>query len=404
MHAIGCLIFSLQFLAIAVAIRLLRRQSVVIAAALTAVAAVGGELLEAWWGISWSVLNFALTVGVTPLAQWSAFVTPFGVAGLLYFVNFLFVLGSPTRTAHRWIGPMVGVAVLGAAWGGGTLIAAKTRVTALPFSIALVQPHLKDSNNEPWRPWLYLDQLTKASLLEESNVDLIVWPETCLTESWSNSQREGTNENTLQLSLYDFSQRLAPNYETNCLVGVVINEFGTTQKYGLEVTESRRYNCGCLVSKSGAIYRHEKLDLVPFKEGLPGLLDTQWIRNRVLPWLQLNHPLDYGRSYAPLKFSDNDGNQHSIAVCVCYESLLPWLPQYRESGTVDAIVRILYDGNTPDHPGLIQRQILACQFRAIETRKWNLVCSTWAGTAIIDPTGQIVKQLPPVAGVLRTDM
>jgi apolipoprotein N-acyltransferase len=159
-----------------------------------------------------------------------------------------------------------------------------------------------------------------------------------------------------------------------------MNERGTTQRYGLEVADVRRYNSGCLVSKSGDICRHDKLDLVPFKEGLPGVLDTAWIRKQILPGLQFNQPLAYGNSYAPLFFHDSDGKQHSIAVSICYESFLPWLPQYRESSKVEAIIHLVYDGNTADHPGVIQRQILACQMRAIETRKWNLVCSTWGAS------------------------
>jgi len=65
-HAAACLVFSLQFLAVAVAIRILRNQQIVVAAVTTAAVAVGGELLEAWLGVSWSVSNFALTVGATP--------------------------------------------------------------------------------------------------------------------------------------------------------------------------------------------------------------------------------------------------------------------------------------------------------------------------------------------------
>ncbi len=133
------------------------------------------------------------------------------------------------------------------------------------------------------------------------------------------------------------------------------------------------------------------------------MLDCSFVRNHILPGLQLREPLAYGRKYSPLTFRDRDGNLRNIAVSVCYESLLPWLPQYRASSTVDAIIHIVYDGNSADHPGMMERHIRACQFRAIETRKWNLACSTWAGTAIVDPTGKIVRQLPPVVGVLRTD-
>jgi len=211
------------------------------------------------------------------------------------------------------------------------------------------------------------------------------------------------NDIATQLTVQDFSHVLTPVYETNCLVGAVMLERGTRRKYGLEVAEMRRFNCGYLISNSGRISRHEKLDLVPFKEGLPGVLKQDWIRDRVLPALQLNQPLTPGRNFEQLHFHDRDGKERSIAVSVCYESLLPWLPQYRRCATADAIVHMVYDGNTAEHPSMMQRHIRACQYRAIETRKWNLVCSTWAGSVIIDPSGTIVAQLPATPGVLRSD-
>ena len=63
----------------------------------------------------------------------------------------------------------------------------------------------------------------------------------------------------------------------------------------------------------------------------------------------------------------------------------------------------MYDGDFADYPELFERQLLSVRMRAIETRTWNLVCSCWRGTAIIDPRGRIVKQLHAIAGVLRTD-
>lgn len=402
-HAVACLVFSLQYLVVAIAIRSLRKRCCLVAVPIISIVAVVGELMAAWWGISWSVSNLVLSVGATPLAQWSRWITPFGVVGVLYFVNFLLCPDRSDRTVRRWIGPALGVVVLGAAWGGGALIAANTSVVPLSFSALLVQPHLKVTDNEPWRPWLKLDQLTKASIVERPEIDLIVWPESCLSGSGSDERKFERNDMATQLTVWDFSRSLRPVYRTNCLVGVVMGERGTTQRYGLAVAEVQRYNCGCLVTKSGKIAYHEKLDLVPLKEGLPRLLDFGFVRNHILPRLQLGQPLAYGRNYKPLSFHDRDGNLRKIAVSVCYESFLPWLPQYRESRDVDAVIHIVYDGGFAEYPGMMQRHIRACQFRAIETRKWNLVCSTWAGTSIIDPTGRIVRQLPPVAGVLRTD-
>lgn len=300
---------------------------------------------------------------------------------------------------------MIGVVLAGCAWSGGCWLASTTRVEPLPFSVMLVQPHVRFSANTPWRPWIELDSLTQASLRHAGRTDLIVWPEGCLSDSFFEDQDADAADFATRLTVLDFAQTLQPIYQTNCLVGVPMWKREITERYGLMVNENRHYNCGCLVSgrDPGEIACHEKQALVPFKEGLPGWLNQEWIRGRILPALRLNASFTPGSEFRLLSFRDCEQRERVIAVSVCYESFLPWLPQYRKSLPAEAIIHLVYDGGSVDHPGLLQRQILACRFRAIETRKWNLVCSTWSGSAIIDPTGKVVAQLPAAAGVLRTD-
>ena len=403
LHGAACLVFSLQFVGLALAVRLMRDWPVASAAALSAAVAVAGELLQAVCGVAWSVTSFSLAAADTPVAQWAATVTPFGVSGILYLVNFLFVRNQSPSFWLRWTGPISGVGIATAAWFGGCLLASATRVEPLPFSVMLVQPHVRVSVNIPWRPWRELDPLTRSSLQQAGCVDLIVWPEACLSESQYDDQTAAGNDVATRLTVQDFAQTLQPLYQTSCLVGVSMWKRETTHRYGLEVAEGRRYNCGCLVSGPDKITCHEKRALVPFKEGLPGWLNQEWIRGRILPALQLHAPFTPGSQFRLLSFLDRHQQQRTIAVCVCYESFLPWLPQYRKTAPVDAIVHLVYDGDSIDHPELLQRQILACRYRAIETRTWNLVCSTWSGSAIIDPAGRVICQLPATAGVLRSD-
>lgn len=403
-HAVACVLYSLQVAAFAVAIRVTRNKPVPVAAVTCTLAAVGGELFAAWCGVAWSVTNFALTVGATPLAQWSRWITPFGVSGLLYLVNFLLIIEDSGKLVTKWIGPALGLGICVVTWVGGYMIAATVRFEPLSFSVLLVQPHLKASKNLPWRPWIDLDRLTRASLSRDGAVDLIVWPETCLSESLSDGERSNVSDIAGRLSVQDFAHVLTPIYDANCLVGAVLAERGTTLRFGLKVANVRRFNCACLISKVGDIARHEKLALVPLKEGLPDSLNIDWMRNRILPALEFRQQLSYGRSFATLSFRDRIGIRRSIAASVCYESLFPWLPQYRASMHADAIIHLVYDGHTAEHRGMMQRHIIACQYRAIETRKWNLICSTWSGSAVIDPSGKIVSMLPGNAGVIRNEL
>lgn len=402
LHAAACLVFSMQVVGLMLVIRFLRDWTVPMSAAVTAVVAVAGEFLSAGIanGAVWSVTSLSLPAAKTPVAQWAALVTAFGVSGIIYFVNFLFVLDSSLSFWRRWTGPIMGVGMVGFSWLGGSLMESMTRVNPLSFSVMLAQPHVRFSLSTPWRPWLELDSLTQASLKQAGHVDLIVWPEGCLSSSQLENAEASVADAATHLTVHEFAHALQRKYCTSCLVGVPMWKCEMVERFGLPVTENHRYNCGCLVSGPAEITCHEKLALVPFKEGLPGWLDQGWIRGRILPALQLTASFTPGNEFRVLSFRDREKQERVIAVSICYESFLPWLPQYRNSRTAEAIIHLVYDGDSVDHPGLLQRQILACQYRAIETRKWNLVCSTWSGSAIIDPTGKVVAQLPATSSVL----
>ena len=289
-------------------------------------------------------------------------------------------------------------------WTGGLLIRSSVRVQPISFDAMLVQPHVCGNESIPWTPWLTLDALTRGSLDLNGPVDLIVWPESSLSESFTFAKKERGGLSANRLSLQQFAQQFQPAYGTNCLVGVGIVRTESEFKYGHQVPTIRRFNCGCLVTASDKAECHEKCVLVPLRETEPEWMAWSLIRGWIPNSLKLPAPYTPGRDFQVLQFADRQNRSRSIAVSVCFESFFPWLPQYHTRTPVDAIVHILYDGDSIADPTLLRRQIDACRFRAIETRKWNLVCSTWAGTAIIDPTGRVVQEMPPVANVLRTDV
>ncbi len=411
LQASGCLLFGLQIALLPVVLRKLGERTVLVTAGITAAVATGAEWLQASAlnGINWSMTALYLPVGHTPLAQWAAIVTPLGVSALLYGVNFLW-LPELTRTGwRRWRGPLLAGTLLLSAWMGGQQIAASVVVPPQPFSVMLVQPHVRGAEERVWRPWLTLDRLTRESLERDGPVDLIVWPETALNESQrpemvTQSTVEPAEGERYQMPLQDFQRLYQPAYQAACLVGVPLVTRVTKQRYGLEISDVSRVNCACLVNSSGAVDCHEKLALVPLKEGLPDFLETSWVRRNVLPYYELTAPIKQGQEFHLLPFSTQDGQTMQVAASVCYESHLPWLPQFDPAHEADAVVHLLYDGDFSNHPEWTERQSLACRYRAIESRTWNYVCSTWSGSAIIDPTGRIVRQLPARSGVLRSDV
>ena len=404
LHAAACLTFSLQIAGIAIAIRLFSGGSVPFSAAWTSVFATVLEMIQAYFGVTWAVTNPMLTMANTPVAQWLAILPPFCLSTLLYFVNFLLALDRSKKQECSWRGPVFGVSVLFLLWIGGFLLASKVSFQPLKFTAMLVQPHLPYSIHEQWRPWLKLDELTMSSLDENGSVDLIVWPETCLSESVFGEGESSEIDVQKQMTLSTFSQTMQLKYATNCLVGVAVTKKAVSVKYGLPVSEVDRFNCGCLISPSGLVDCHEKTTLVPFTEGVPEWLDFKVIRQFVLPVFGCQAPYKAGRGLHRIPFHDQSGTLRTIVVAVCFESWHPWLLQYHQEKRVDAIVHLIYDGDFVNHPELIERQVLSCRLRAIETRTWNLVCSNWSGSAIIDPCGSIVCQLPAQAGVLRSNL
>ena len=408
LHGAGCILFSFQLVGIALVTRASRKMPILRAAPLIALTALALELGQAWLGLTWATTNPSLAIATTPIAQWSGLVTPFGLSALLYLSSCLLVPDNEGKWSKRLFGPALGCAALTTLWIGGMLLEARVICQPLKFSAMLVQPNLLFKKEQAWEPWTVLDPLTTESLANSGPVDLIVWPETCLTDSWRNVDTadrsvELTAQSRHRLNLQDFIEQILPRYQTNCLLGVNTLEKGTAVKYGLTVPTTQLINCGCMVKSTGAIDCHEKQILVPMKEGLPEWFPTEFVRRKVLPCFELNAPYAAGRNFHLIRFNDRAGVERTIAAAVCYESWHPWLPQFHQTEPLDAIVYMMYDGDFVDHPELIQRQLLSVRLRAIETRTWNLVCSTWRGTAIIDPRGRIVKELPPVAGVLRTD-
>lgn len=404
----GCMVYSLQIVGIASAIRCMHSIPIVWVAPPLAFIALALEIVQAWLGLTWATTNPSLAIAATQIAQWSGLLTPFGLSSLIYLANFLIVPGSVGNWWFRWLGPLLGSFLTVFLWVGGMVIESRIAVEPLPFTVLLAQPHVHFTAGGEWRPWNPLHRETLESLQNCGTVDLIVWPETCLSDSPytadpipASGSMAGDFE--YQLTLQRFQQLLLPQYKTNCLLGVAMIAQGTTEKYGLTVPETHRFNCGCIVSPSASTYCHEKMILVPLKEGLPIWMQNEFVRQFILPFFQLQAPFMVGREFRPLKFDDRTGVTRTIVAAVCYESWHPWLPQYNQTQPIDAIVYMMYDRDFIDHPELMERQLLSVRMRAIETRTWNLVCSCWRGTAIIDPRGRIVKQLPAIVGVLRSD-
>jgi apolipoprotein N-acyltransferase len=355
-------------------------------------------------GFTWIGLHSSLSVANTPIVQFVSVLTCFGLSTILCFVGVLILPNLLLEGWSRWIRTVGAVSIFLSLWLGGKIIESRISVDPLSFAAMMVQPNEGDAKSGN------VHTMTVQSLMKDGPLDLIVWPEGSV-QGESYSTYSGSIE-TLppsilekhRLQISELRSLVASEYHTNTLVGATVIDQLSVDHNGQEFLVDKSFNCGCLIDKTADVDCHEKRMLVPVVETADGWLGwLPWIRELVLSPNELRSAYQPGRNFHPLSFTDHSGATCRIAVAICYESWFPWLPQYHCEEPLDAICHLAYDGDFKDHPEYTQRMLLTIRLRAIETRTWQLVCSHYAGTAVIDPRGRIVKQLPPGPGVLRTD-
>jgi apolipoprotein N-acyltransferase len=403
-HGFGCGVFGAQLAIVALSIWWMRHQPPGVAAIACALVAMGVEFLQARClsAVAWLLTSLSLPAASAPVGQLARYATPFGVAGILYLCNFLWMPEFKRVGWARWRSTTCAALVLASSSAIGIWIRSQVLPTPLNFTAMIVQPHWRQGPDSSPGPWTTLDKLTRSSLREQGPVDLLIWPENSLVPG---TQQRPRPEPAVDgpLHLQEFEWNVTHEYGAAGLAGVVLWRTGTELKYGLEVPCRRAYNCACLVSRSGATECQEKFALMPFREQLPSWLDHPWVRNEIMPFFGFEPFLTSGTRLRMLEFKRQEGGKAVVVAPICYESYLPWLPHYRGCDSADAIVHLTYDGDFADRPEYAARQTLACQYRAIETRKWTLLCTTWRGSAVIDPCGRVLARLDGAPGVLRTD-
>ena len=399
-HGIGCLLFSCQTVVFGIAIQQLRNVSILRGAILLGGLAMLAEFIHAYTTPVWWLATFSLPAAATPVMQWAEWITPVGVSAIVHGVNFLAVVDRDAVTRlSRWTAPTVGLAIVLLMWTGGLVLSARTPVEPLPFSVMLVQPGIRADDGPIWPR---LDRLTSENLEALGSVDLIVWPETCLNPGFPGQSQHSELSPLTGCTIADFATHLQPAYSVPCLVGAPVLQPSTKQQFGLTVQTTIRKNCGCIVSE-GSLDCHEKIALVPLMEGVPEWLDGSFIRSQVLPAADMKAPFTVGKPFQLRRFQDQDGNIRTVAISICYEAHGPFLLQYSDKFRPDAIIHIANDGHFMGHLEFTERQILACRSRAMETRTWNLLCSTMDGSIIVDPRGRVTARLGRGPGVLRSD-
>jgi apolipoprotein N-acyltransferase len=170
----------------------------------------------------------------------------------------------------------------------------------------------------------------------------------------------------------------------------------------VQTTVGERYNSACLLRPDGTASRQDKVELVPLRETLPDWLDYEWIRTKLVRATGVSAPFRSAQDFHLLGFNTQDGRGIRLALSICYEMYFPWLPQFHQQNTADAVIHLTNESWCFQYPSYWPFETWACQYRAIETRSWQLVCTTMGNSAVIDPRGVVRRSLRGDAGVIRT--
>jgi apolipoprotein N-acyltransferase len=167
----------------------------------------------------------------------------------------------------------------------------------------------------------------------------------------------------------------------------------TSQKHGVDIIlgsvaedstdRTRLWNAAFLVSGGRTIGHYDKIKLVPFGEYVP-LRKVLFFAEKLV---RAVGEFEFGTNDTPLR------GQFAYGPAICYEIVFPQIPKKQVKNGADVLVTITndawYDGTSAPRQHLDQARL-----RAIETDRYLLRAGTTGISAVIDPSGRIIEELP----------
>lgn len=333
------------------------------------------EWLSTWvaTGFPWLLVGYSQVSG--PLSGWAPIIGVFGISALIALTASLCAaMLNYYKRVVLW--QLMGLVMI--LWLAGLFLQAvhwTTVKTPEPIQIALVQPNYgldekwDSSRYEEFRAF-YLNTLT-----ETKTADLVIWPESAITE--------------LYQEIPDFIQQLdqqAKQAQTSLIFGIPTVWY-ENQDYFFH---------NSLIGLGEAAGMYHKQKLVPFGEYVP--LEKQ-LRGLIAFFdLPLSSFSKGPRGQSPIQAKD-----WIISPYICYEVVYPRFVS-KTAADADVLMTVSNDSWFGRSIGPLQH-LQMVQMRALENGRYFLRDTNDGVTAIINPKGQIVAQLPQFSrGILKGEV
>lgn len=270
----------------------------------------------------------------------------------------------------RWA-RTVPILLFAAALAYGWLRLQQFRSPAGPeISVALVQANISTAEKRNIKFFVRnrerYEELSKT--VAEAGT-IIIWPETVITDFIYDGVTEVAEDPRLPFFGRD----------VGLLVGLLTFR-----------TPTELYNSALAVLPSGKVHPpYHKRILMPFGEFMPFA--------RTFPWLRQMNPTagDFtaGTSTSVFEYRFGESSAARLSPLICYEDIVPALARDATVQGAQLLVNMTNDAWFGKSVAPRQHHLIA-SFRAIENRRFLLRSTNSGLTAIVDPTGQTVAELP----------
>jgi apolipoprotein N-acyltransferase len=343
-------------------------------------------------GVSRCVHALCLATVDLGVGQLTHFIGLFGVEALIHACNAIIALSLGTKVP-RFVGTCCLIAscdlVLLFSFGGLTVVSPAD----LPRMV-LIQPGFHRELLHEFQMSDELREQTCSAIAQSPDVELIVWPESAagVIEEADLSNQASRIRSTL------FGSGLSPSL----LAGVTLRRANETFRYGIPMQALKLQPAAILISSHDGIpiQIHRKQRLVPFREEIPQWISDSSIRSTFEWSCNSFGNITCGDGPGHVSLPRRDTQPAFVGVAICYESYFPELNSFDRNPPRTIIFHLVYDGETWEYPEIMNQHIRSVRLRAIETRTWQVVCSTWQGSCLIDPTGRVRRQLGSGSGTL----
>jgi apolipoprotein N-acyltransferase len=319
-------------------------------------------------GFPWNLVAAAL-IDFTSLIQFDRVAGPYLVGAMALI----------PATVAAWLivarprGPRVGLAV-GAViallfiWWATGLVAAKLIVRptgTAPMTAALLQPNISQEMrwNESNLMEIYQRMMTMTEQAIKGGARIVIWPESTVPLSFSSNQ-----------FYRDTIEAVSHDEDADIILGSVAEDPAQSNKM---------WNAAFLISSGKTIGHYDKIRLVPFGEYVP-LRKMLFFAKKLV------------RAVGEFEFGTNDRplqGKLKYGPAICYEVVFPEITRTQVRNGAEVLVTITndawYDGTSAPRQHLNQARL-----RAIEDDRYLLRAGTTGISAVVDPAGSIVQEIP----------